>query len=475
VTITGLADGTLYHFRVRSRDAAGNLATSADSTFTTLDATAPSVSITGPVAGATVSGAVTVTASATDNVGVTEVQFFVDGLAVVTDTTAPYGTTWDSSTVVNGPHSLTAVARDMAGNSRTSAAVSVVVANDDEVVIGLGTFPADGGWLALGGKQANAFATQIWAKIGWGAYNATNGELHSAAGDLDGDGLDEIVVGFGTGGNGWIAVLDDPAHGYQWIKWIQVAWPSYNASNGSVFPAVGDIDGDGRAEIVAGLGAGSGGFIEIFDDSANGYAHLRWLEIPWTAYNSLSGETHPSVGDVDGDGRAEIVVGFGTGGQGFVEVRGGAPNYEHRAWLQVSLAPYNQLNGATFPAAGDVDGDGRAEIVVGLGQGGGGWIQLFDDALVNHAHLRWLQVAWSDYNTAGGEAHPAIGNLDADAAAEIVIGLGKFTGGPGGWFEVLDDANAGTGYGWLGWHRVGRDAFEQSGGATYPAVAQQRR
>jgi len=100
-------------------------------------------------------------------------------------------------------------------------------------------------------------------------------------------------------------------------------------------------------------------------------------------------------------------------------------------------------------------------------------LEVFDDSIANYVHLRWLQLAWSAYNAANGETHPAVGNLDSDQAAEIVIGLGRFPGGPGGWFEILDDANAG--YQWLGWHRVGRDAFEQSGGGTYPAVAQQRR
>jgi hypothetical protein len=475
VNLTGLTDGTLYHFRVRSRDAAGNLANSADGTFTTVDTTAPSVSVSSPAPGAAVWGAVTVTVNAADNVGVTQVQILVDGTPVVTDTSAPFAAAWDSSSVANGPHTLTAIARDLAGNSRTSAVVGVIVANDDEVVVGLGRLPVNGGWLALGSKESNAFTTQLWSKVGWDAYFASNGELHTAAGDLDGDGLDEIVIGFGAGGNGWIAILDDPAHGYAWIRWLQVAWPSYNAANGAVYPAVGDIDGDGRAEIVAGLGAGSGGFVEIFDDASAGYAHVRWLQVNWAEYNAASGETHPAVADLDGDGRAEIMLGLGTGSQGFVEVRSGAPNYEHRRWLQVLFAQYNQLNGATFPAAGDLDDDGRAEIVVGLGTGGGGWMQVFDDAVASHSHLRWLQIVWPEYNAASGESHPAIGNLDDDAAAEIVIGLGQFNGGPGGWFAILDDANTGAGYEWRGWKSVGRDTVTQSGTATFPAVAQQRR
>ncbi|MBI4168787.1 MAG: Ig-like domain-containing protein [Acidobacteria bacterium] len=92
------------------------------------DTTPPSVSITSPASGATVSGTTAVTASASDNVGVAGVQFFVDGSALGSeDTAAPYSASWDTTTVANGSHSLTATARDAAGNSRTSTAVTVTV------------------------------------------------------------------------------------------------------------------------------------------------------------------------------------------------------------------------------------------------------------------------------------------------------------------------------------------------------------
>ncbi len=79
VTLSGLNAASQYHFRVRSRDAAGNLATSGDFTFTTLDGTAPAVAVTSPASGATVSGTISVAASASDNVGVVGVQFKLDG------------------------------------------------------------------------------------------------------------------------------------------------------------------------------------------------------------------------------------------------------------------------------------------------------------------------------------------------------------------------------------------------------------
>src|SRR2546430_570897 len=96
------------------------------------DTTAPTVSLTAPAAGATVSGSTTVSATATDNVGVVGVQFKLDGANLGgEDTTAPYSVSWNTATASAGTHTLTAVARDAAGNTRTSAAVSVTVANLD--------------------------------------------------------------------------------------------------------------------------------------------------------------------------------------------------------------------------------------------------------------------------------------------------------------------------------------------------------
>jgi glucose/arabinose dehydrogenase len=94
------------------------------------DPTPPTVSITAPASGAQVSGIVNVTASASDNVGVAGVQFYVDGTASgPEDTTSPYGLQWDTRTVGNGAHTLTARARDTAGNTTLSTAVAVNVSN----------------------------------------------------------------------------------------------------------------------------------------------------------------------------------------------------------------------------------------------------------------------------------------------------------------------------------------------------------
>lgn len=128
---SGLATGT-YYYRVKAADVAGNLSPASNEAngAATGDSTFPTVSVTAPAPGSSVAGSISLAATAGDNVGVVGVQFKVDGAGIPPeDTTSPYSVLWDSSTVANGSHTLTAVARDAAGNTTTSAGVPVTVAN----------------------------------------------------------------------------------------------------------------------------------------------------------------------------------------------------------------------------------------------------------------------------------------------------------------------------------------------------------
>ncbi|MSN27237.1 MAG: hypothetical protein GJV46_15405 [Geobacter sp.] len=94
-----------------------------------VDTTSPSVSISSPVANATVNGTASVTASASDNVAVTKVEFYVNGVLQATDTASPYTFSWNTIAVANGSFNLTAKAYDAAGNVGLSNAVVVLVNN----------------------------------------------------------------------------------------------------------------------------------------------------------------------------------------------------------------------------------------------------------------------------------------------------------------------------------------------------------
>jgi Bacterial Ig domain len=121
--------------------------------------------MTAPGNGSVVSGAaVSLAATASDNVGVAGVQFRVDGTNQGSeDTTSPYGVTWNTTSLPNGTHTITAVARDAAGNRTTSASVVVTVSNATAGQALLGDQVLETGNDSVGAGQAEAFRTTATA------------------------------------------------------------------------------------------------------------------------------------------------------------------------------------------------------------------------------------------------------------------------------------------------------------------------
>src|SRR5207253_2757252 len=131
---TTTASNASHTLTAIARDAAGNRTTSSAVTVTVSNSTAdtipPTDSITSPTSGSTVSGTITVSANASDNVGVAGVQFQLDGANLgAEDTASPYSISWNTTTASNASHTLTAIARDAAGNRTTSTSVAVTTSN----------------------------------------------------------------------------------------------------------------------------------------------------------------------------------------------------------------------------------------------------------------------------------------------------------------------------------------------------------
>ena len=121
-----------------------------ESTGITQDTTAPVVSILAPLTNSTISGTIPLSAQASDNTAVTRVEFYQGSTLLSTLSTAPYTTTWNTTTIANGTYTLTAKAYDAAGNVGT-ASVNVTVGNADTVapVVSI-TAPANGTSVASG-------------------------------------------------------------------------------------------------------------------------------------------------------------------------------------------------------------------------------------------------------------------------------------------------------------------------------------
>lgn len=118
------------------------------------DTTAPTASISSPAAGSTVSGAVTVNVAATDDVGVTKVELYVDGVLVATDSVGPFSFFWDTTKLVDGSHNLLAVAYDQAGNVGQSATVTVTTSNPVDTIAPVATITNPSNGATVGGRVA---------------------------------------------------------------------------------------------------------------------------------------------------------------------------------------------------------------------------------------------------------------------------------------------------------------------------------
>ncbi|HBP86985.1 MAG TPA: hypothetical protein DD706_04730, partial [Nitrospiraceae bacterium] len=252
---TTTAPNGSYTLTAIARDAAGNTKTAASVTVTvnntsippppSADTTPPTVTLTTPSAG-TVSGTVTVSANASDTGGVTGVQFQLQGANLgAEDTTYPFSSSWNTTTVSNGPYTLTAIARDAAGNTTTATPVTVTVSNN----ILLKKYDLNGD-----GK-----ADLIWRNIktgevaGWllnGTSVATVGILGhlpmewamSGVGDLNGDGKADLVWRNNTSGAVAVWLMDGlTITSADFLGSVSTSW---------AIQAIDDMNGDGKADLL---------------------------------------------------------------------------------------------------------------------------------------------------------------------------------------------------------------------------------
>ena len=146
-TISGLDPGRTYYFAITAYDTAG-IESSYSNIVTVPESSPPSVTLSSPANNSTVSGKVSVVASASDNVGVARVEYYVNGVLKATDTSSPYVYLWDTTALATGNYTLLAKAFDAAGNSGQSSGVNVVVVTDTSAPTVSLTTPANNATLS---------------------------------------------------------------------------------------------------------------------------------------------------------------------------------------------------------------------------------------------------------------------------------------------------------------------------------------
>ena len=228
------------------------------------------------------------------------------------------------------------------------------------------------------------------------------GGVRVAEGDVNGDGIPDYIVGAGTGAAPQVRIVDGAT------GTLQADFLAFEADfTGGVFVAAGDVNGDGYVDVIVGSGEGRPGEVKVY--SGRDLSLLNATAV----FPGFTGGVHVAAGDVTGDGLADVVIGTGPGAA-LVSVLSGSDLSVVR-----TLTAYPGFTGGVWVAAGDVTGDGYADIVTGAGPGGAPHVRVFDGRTGIEA------LGFFAYEAAfGGGVRVAVGDVNFDGRADIVTGPG---------------------------------------------------
>ncbi len=251
--------------------------------------------------------------------------------------------------------------------------VNVAAGNiDDEPGDEIITGPGPG---AIFGPQVRAFSSTGTALTGasFFAYGTNKYGVNVATGDLDGDGRHEFITGAGPGavfGPHVRAFSYDRDAVYPVSPVSGVSYFAYGTLKYGVNVACGDLDGDGMDEIVTGAGPGAVFGPHVRGWNVDGGTAGPLGGVSYFAYSTLKWGVNVACGDLDGDGMDEIITGAGPGVVFGPHVRGWNVDGGTVTPIQgVSYFAYDTTEYGVEVGAGDLDGDGIDEIITGAGPG----------------------------------------------------------------------------------------------------------
>jgi membrane-associated phospholipid phosphatase len=262
-------------------------------------------------------------------------------------------------------------------------------------------FGADAGGLPYVRLFDPTTNTQVRAFL---AFDASfKGGVHVAEADVNGDGVPDILTGAGAGGGPHVKLFDGRTGAL--ITEFFAYDPSFH---GGVNVAIGDVNGDGKPDIITAAGSGGGPHVKVFNLSGN-------LESEFFAYDaSFHGGVTIAVGDPTGAGHCDIFTGAGAGGGPHVKVFDGATD----ATLASFFAYGAGFHGGVNVAAADLDGDGQCEIITGAGAGGGPDVRVFGGL----GGIKSEFYAFDGSYTGGVQV--GADDVNGDATQDIVVGAG---------------------------------------------------
>lgn len=262
-----------------------------------------------------------------------------------------------------------------------------------------------------------------------------SGGVRVATADITGDGVSDVIYGTGPGVSTQVVIFNG-ATGAQ----IAQQFPFEPSFTGGVYVAAGDLNGDGKADLVVTPDEGGGPRVLIYDGATGSIiADFFGIDDP-----NFRGGARAALGDINGDGRVDLIIAAGFGGGPRVAIFDGmtvpgafSANPPTRL-VQDFFAFEETLRNGTFVAAADLDGDGFGDLIAGGGPGGGPRVTVFSgQQLLGNSLVPIINFFAGDDRNRGGVRVAAI-DVEGDGWPDLITGDGPVTtsGVPGGVVRV---------------------------------------
>jgi hypothetical protein len=365
------------------------------------------------------------------------ITFRSDGTLLGSVAAGAGAVTFPTTALTVGTHTITA---DYSGDASFALATSAGVQVTVNATV---PPPAAGDPTAVSGRADGA--AQVFLPNAAGQYSSTPaatlapfggfaGQVRTAVGDVNNDGIPDTILVTGPGTPIRMAVVSG-ANNSTLLVAPTAPFVGSEGFDGGGFVAAADIDGDGRSEFVVTPDRGGGPRFTIFSLSAGGAVTTRMnffgIDDP-----DFRGGARAAFGDVNGDHTPDLVACAGFLGGPRTALFNGTTLFSNPTRLVGDFFAFPgedavTLRNGVFAAAGDVNGDGFADLIFGGGPGGAPRVFILSGALVTANNVAGAQAApVANFFVAGnasdrGGVRVASKDADGDAKAELVVGSGE--------------------------------------------------